>query len=282
MFSQKYLALDSKLANVDPNKKAHLLSYLPERIKEKLSSSFLPERTIPAFMTIEKLKRRVDVSHFKHYLKSLPSAERNFYIAAFPQYLQPQLCDEEIPLREFKSEKFSDFVLNSLFSKALNDFPPPTLLPFHPIIELLSDTGISLAKLCYYLGLLDVAAEIKKIISQERLKTLQKIFNTEEITFMNKMAADKRPILSSMNLNSYDGDNEKLKTLILSRGMYRFCQGIKQAPAPYRFFFTYFLPKHLSDQMTQLLKQKPIFALSYKNWVEDAITSWRFLCTYSK
>jgi len=281
MLTQKFLSLDSKLSKVSEGKKAHLLSILPERIRIKLAEE-LPARTLCAPMTIEKITRRVDISHFKAYLKTLPKAEQEFFIAAFPKYQRPTLTDEKVTDKSFKSEKFANHVMLTFFKKALKNFPPPTILPFHPMVELLADSGIHLSKLIHYLGLLDVASEVKQIISQETLKKLQALFDSEEVTFMNKMAHDTRPILSSMNLSAYDGNKEKLEALIEERGLYRFCQGVKSAPSQYRFFFTYFLPKRLSEQMEKLLNQKPKFALSYRNWEEDTLNTWRFLCTYSK
>ena len=172
--------------------------------------------------------------------------------------------------------------MKRLFEKALPLYPPPSFLPYHPIIELLSDTGILLEKCIRFLGLLDVSTEIKKIIAQKQLKTLQAHFDGEEIDFMNKEAKADRPILSSMGLISYNGDKEKLDHFILNRGLYRFAQGIKDAPSQYSFYFTYLLPKALSDQLNHLLRQKPQYALSYRGWQEDALITWRFLCTYSK
>jgi hypothetical protein len=282
MLSQKYLALNQKLSLIEPNKKAHLISYLPERMRSKLTDPQFPEKTLSVVMTPEKLQRRVDVSHFKAFIDNLPDAEKTFYISAFPAYKRIQLDKDGTYENEFKSEKFSHFVLNTLFSKALKEFPAPTILPYHPTIELLSDSGIALSKLIHYLGLIDIAAEVKKIISQDKLKQLQSEFDGEEVDFMNKISKKERPILSQINLSAYDGNKDLLNQLITNRGLYRFVQGIKKAPAQYRFFFTYFLPKNLSEQMTILLAQKPQYARGYRSWEEDTLYTWRFLCTYSK
>lgn len=283
MQAEKILALQTKLSKVDEDKKAHLLSYLPNKTREDLENSTMKGNTISISFTMQKLGRRVDVSHFKDYLDHLPEAEKEFYISAFPKYKQVQLTNSQKPLKEFITKRFSEHVLYLLFTKSLPQFPPPTLLPMHKLSELLSDTGISLSKLVYYLGFFDVVKEVKTIISKKTLKLLQESFDPEEIAFINKIGSEEKiMILSQMNLHVYKGDKKKLKELILERGLYRFTQGIKNIPFSYHFFFCYFLPKNLSDKLQILLKQKQSFGKTYTKWEDDILTTWRFLCTYSK
>lgn len=281
-FSQQLLTLNDKLSKLDPDKKSFLLAYLSDEMLNKLNDPSFPESVISVDMTIDKIIQRTDISHFKEALKMLSEGEKNLTLAAFPEIKQVLLTDEERKPLSLKSKKFADHILKGFLKKALSPFPPPKFLPYHITIELLSDSGIKLSELIHYLGLLDVSLEIKKIISQKKLKQLQSLFDLKEIEFMNKEASNDRPPLSLMGLVSFDGDKEKLTRLINNRGLYRFVQGIKRAPAQYRFFFTYFLPKHLSDKMNHLLRQKPQYALSYRDWETDTLNTWRFLCTYSK
>ena len=125
--------------------------------------------------------------------------------------------------------------------------------------------------------------EIKRIISKKTLKLLQNSFDPEEITFINEIGREEKiMMLSLMNLHVYKGDVDKLKELILERGIYRFTQGLKSVPFQYLFFFTYFLPKQISDRVNTLLKEKEHFAKGYNGWEDDILKTWRFLCTYSK
>jgi len=283
MHSQKILSIGAKLNSLDPRKKASLLSYLPESIQIALSSPQLPQTLIPVKMTISKLVKRVDISHYKHFLEPLQEAEKALYIAAFPTYKQVELNDKVTAYKEYTTEKFSDHVLNMLFQKMFDYYPPPSILPLHPALELLADTGVLLSKLTFFLGLFDATEEIKKIISKATLSSLQKAFDKEEMDYMNVIGVKKRGlILSSMNLAAYTGEIPTLRNLILERGIYRLAQGIKGAPSEYRFFFTYFLPKNISEPLLQLLKQKELFAPNYSHWEEDTLDTWRFLCTYSK
>ncbi len=283
MLSQKFLTIRAKLNTLDPKKKASLLSYLPEPTQIALSTPQLQQPFIPVKMTIRKLVKRVDISHYKHFLNTLNETEKALYTAAFPKYKQVDLNDKQTPFKEFTTEKFGDHVLNMLFQKMFDNFPPPSILPLHPALELLADTGVLLSKLTFFLGLFDATEEIKKIISKATLSSLQKAFDKEEIDYMNAIGVKKRGlILSPMNLAAYTGDISTLRALILERGVYRLAQGIKGAPSEYRFFFTYFLPKNISDNLLKLFKQKELFAPRYTHWEEDTLDTWRFLCTYSK
>ena len=283
MLSQKYLSIGAKFNTLDAKKKASLLSYLPESLQIALSIPQLPETLIPVKMTIRKLIKRVHISHYKQFLDTLNETEKALYTAAFPKYKQVELYDKEIPFKEFTTEKFGDYVLNILFQKMFDNYPPPSILPLHPALELLADTGVPLSKLTFFLGLFDAAEEIKKIISKTTLSSLQKAFDKEEIDYMNVIGVKKRGlILTSMNLTAYTGDVSTLRNLILERGIYRLAQGIKGAPSEYRFFFTYFLPKEISKPLLNLFKQKELFARGYTHWEEDTLDTWRFLCTYSK
>ena len=279
---QKTLSLNAKLQAVSEDKRAHLISYLPETIRKELESPQFPKNSIPVPMTTHKIVKRVDVTHFIHYLEKLPAKEKAFYIAAFPEYKQVVLTGPNVEYKEYRTQAFSNTILNILFKKALSDFPPPGVIPIHPTVELLADKNIPLSKLITFLGLIDVAAEVKGIISRSTLKNLQEAFDGEEVAFMNQAGRQKSILsLSVMNLACYKGDCEMLRNLIKERGIYRFAQGIKDAPAEYHFYFTYFLPKQISDKINTLLKKRPHLSPSYKKWEEDIITTWRFICTYS-
>jgi hypothetical protein len=282
MTLQNFLALNEKLSLLEPEKKAHLISYLSTRARESLESPTFPEKSLPVPMTTQKIVKRVDISHFKDYLDKLPANEKLFYVTAFPKYKQVDLTGPDTIYKEYQTEAFSEFVLSMLFKKALPAFPPPGIIPFHPILELLSDKGIPLSRVVHFLGLIDVVLEVKKIISRSTLKELQKAFDKEQIAFMNMLGAkDGHAPLTPMNLASYKGDKKMLHAIIEERGLYRFAQAIKDAPAQYHFFFTYFLPKQTSEKVNTLLKQRARLAATYRGWENDILTTWRFLCTCS-
>jgi hypothetical protein len=283
MSYQKILALNSKLCSLNQDKRAYLFSYLPEQTRLQLEANEALKDPILLSFTMEKLSRRIEPSHLKDFLAQLPSSEKIFFIKAFPPYKQIQLSDEKIEVSSFLTHSFSEHVLFILFQKALKHFPPSLILPKHKLTELLGDTGVPLSKLVYFLGFFDLVKEVKIIISQKTLKALQESFNKEELAFINKVGNEDRVrALSLMNLRMYNGDKKKLKELILERGIYRFSQGIKNLPSPYLFYLTYFLPKDISDKVDVLLKEKEQYAKGYFNWEDDILTTWRFLCTYSK
>lgn len=281
MTAQKFLALQEKLKRVSPEKRVHLISYLPESYRKEIENPLFPQNALRVEMTPEKMVRRIDTSHFKRYIDMLPKSEQHLFITAFPKYKQVDLTSRNAVYTEYKSKKLSRTILLSLFNE-LEDFPPPSMLPYHPTIELLSDTGVPLLKLISYLGLIDIAVEVKKIISKTTLKKLQAAFDKEQIAFINQIAKKENiPTLAPMNITSYDGEVELLNRLIQERGMYRFAQAIKDTPQEYRFFFHYFLPKTISDCLFSILKKRFNYAISYKGFEADTLTTWRFLCTYS-
>ncbi|MCH9811225.1 hypothetical protein K0U07_00505 [bacterium] len=281
MTLQKFLALQEKLSKVSPEKKAHLISYLSQNSQQKLGDPLFPKSSLKVEMRADKIVRRVDVSHFKRYLDALSPEMREFYLKAFPKYKQVELTPSDATYHEYKAPSFSKQVLTQLF-QGLDGFPPPTFLPPHPIVEVLADKGIPLFELITYLGLIDVAIEVKKIISKSTLKKLQSCFDQKQIAFLNLYAKKENiPSLLPMNLSNFSGEKDLLHKLIQERGLYRFAQGIKDAPTEYEFFFYYFLPKTVGDQLFSILRKKSKYAITYKGWEEDTITTWRFLCTYS-
>ena len=281
MALQKFLALQEKLSKVSPEKKACLLSYLPESSERAMADPLFPKSTFKVEMSPEKIVRRVDVSHFQRCLETMEPELKAYYLKPFPAYKQVELTPAGATYHEYRSRAFSTKVLLELFTH-LDNFPPPSFLPPHPIIEVLSDKGIALTELLFLLGLIDVALEVKKIIAKTTLKALQACFEPRHIAFLNTVAKrEDIPSLSPMNLASFSGEKEVLFRLIRERGLYRFVQGIKDAPTEYEFFFYYFLPKTVGDQAFSMLEKKPNYAITYKGWEEDILTTWRFLCTYS-
>lgn len=283
MTCQKYLALSQKLSSIDDEKRGRLISYLPEKSREALTSEDLNKQLIPIRISIQKLVKRVDVSHFIDFFQNVDQNTTQFYIAAFPKYKQVLLTGPNCIYREFSTEKFSEAVLLTLFQQCFKGFPPPAILPFHPMVEILSDQGVELKKLIEFLGLLDVAAEVKTIICAKTLKSLQKAFTKEQVDFINSISKHHKPeMLKKMNLSGYDGNSEELYSLIEQRGIYRFVRSISSVPISYLFLFTYFLPKKLSDKVNRARKQSSNDRSSYNLWEQDCLTTWRFLCTYSQ
>jgi hypothetical protein len=282
MDRQNVLALHFKFASLSKEKRASLTSFLPETLQSALKESSVSQHILPISLTIEKLARRIHISHFIDFLALVSPSEKSFYIAAFPEYKQLQFSKEATIFRHLTSKKFSDAVLHTLFEKALIGFPPPTYYPFHPLIEILGDTGVALETLIHYLGLFDIAIEVKTLLSKKTLKELQQAFSPQEVTFLNTLSATSAKSIFPIYLERYNGDKDQLKEFILERGIYRFVQGIYSMPSQYHFLITYFVPKKISDQVNQLLKQKHLFSIDYYNWEEDILTTWRFLCTYSQ
>lgn len=106
-------------------------------------------------------------------------------------------------------------------------FLPFEFLPEHPLNPLIDLSKRELQRLVDSLGLHDLAVELKHVIKSDQLKKIQKVLTPEEQIFVKRYVKVKAPItFSRLNLDGWNGDEEKLRGILHHRGFNRLAKAL--------------------------------------------------------
>ena len=136
------------------------------------------------------------------------------------------LPDQALPLKGVAK----DYLVSAVYEWLISDqkeFLPFEFLPDHPLNPLLSLSKKELQHLVDHLGLHDLAMELKHVIKSEQIKKIQKVLTSEERKFVTSLMKKKEPLsFARLNLDGWNGDGEKLKTILHHRGFNRLAKAL--------------------------------------------------------
>ncbi len=137
-----------------------------------------------------------------------------------------KLTDTIHPLKEIAKDYLASAVYEWIIS-GQKEFLPFEFLPNHPLNVLLDLSKRELQALVDYLGLHDLAMELKHVIKSEQIKKIQKVLSKEEREYLKSLLKTKEPLsFARLNLDGWNGDGEKLKTILHRRGFNRLAKAL--------------------------------------------------------
>ncbi len=137
---------------------------------------------------------------------------------------------------------------------------PYAFLPDHPLNYLLSLPSSVFERIIPFLGLHDLAFEMRQIIATAALKKLFSSLPKKEGEYLNTLLLHREPLtFKRLFLEKWDGTHEHLQKIIEERGLYRFALALYGSDPSLIWTVTRRLNMHLG---TSLLKynEKPIHA----------------------
>jgi len=216
-----------------PQKRTALLKHLPEL--EKKAFEALPKTYRDPTTGIASLSshlERIHFSWFAPYLRNLSEREVKLFLSALSE---PQAVGLKKGLRFSGhlidlSKNAKTYLHNILLKHVIGsevDLFPVECLPDSPLNILLELKMIDLQTLISFLGLHDVAVEMKHIIETSKLKKISEALSPEELKYVKILMQSREPIsFTRMGLSNWQGDVEKLKMLIQQRGLNRLAKGL--------------------------------------------------------
>lgn len=99
---------------------------------------------------------------------------------------------------------------------------PLEFLPSSPLTTLLDSDASELALLIDYLGLYDLAEEIKQIIDTKKIKQIYTFFDEQKCQFLRQCLRQQEKMTSSrLNIAQWDGGEASLNKMLFNRGVLR-------------------------------------------------------------
>jgi hypothetical protein len=172
------------------------------------------------------LIRRIHYSWMESAFHDLPKAIHASIVASLPEPQKTKLrklLHLPADVDENLSQPLKTFFVNNLYSKIKD----PSVLP----LEYLPRTQLSilpklekpqLVELINFLGLFDLAEEVRFMINKTEVKKLQTCLNPKQRQFLYQCLHHKEKIASTpLDLKKWDGDCKKLEVLLHKRGLLR-------------------------------------------------------------
>ena len=233
MDSASWIAFSQLVEKNGSSKKNALMKYLPTQEQKKLAQT--PPYKGSSFKNPLSTQNRVSQVHYSWLITFLePFAEKDkaLIIAAFDKNQSKKLCThfkihENLPsISAYSQTYILNTTYNWLVSKQTN-FVPMEFLPTHPLNGLLSLSKSEIQRLVDFLGLHDLAAEIRHVVKTDQIKKIQLMLTDNQQKYMQSLLKGKEPIFFvRLNLDGWDGNKDKLKTILHHRGFNRLAKSI--------------------------------------------------------
>lgn len=219
---------------------------LPPPVQQALAKEKTTEKEIShAFRHPHVLLNKIHYSWIADTLSQLPEDKRLFYLAALPTPLQGRAAkligiDKEIsslkgPLKLFMQR---DLILKILPANHI----PLAYLPPSPLDPLLNISKSELIDLIHYLGIFDLAEEMKKTVNTKLLKNIRLALNAKEQEFLRSCIQGKDKIQTPrFPLSDWDGDAKELTQRLHKRGLIRLGMALSNQYPAFLWHITHML-----------------------------------------
>lgn len=213
--------------------KSAFLQYLSPTEQEKFQS-IAPSKGNPFAhsYSMEERLQRVHYSWLITFLEPFAENDKEMILSSLDKTQSKRLRkhfkikEETVSLKKGVKTYLTKAVYEWLISDQ-KEFLPIEFLPDHPLNPLINLSKVELQTLVDYLGLHDLAIELKHVIKSEQIKKIQKALSEEEQGYLKKQIKVKEPItFARLNLDGWNGDEEKLKVILHHRGFNRLAKAL--------------------------------------------------------
>ena len=118
-----------------------------------------------------------------------------------------------------------------------------------------------------FLGLYDLAEEVRRIVDTKRLQQIYETLTQKKHDFMRKcMQTREKLVTSKMNLDHWDGNHDKLNKILHHRGMVRLGYALSGAHPDLIWYVTHTLDTGRGQKLMEFINEKSV------SGVTDSVT----------
>lgn len=212
---------DSLFSFLSPSLKKHLIDLQPPNSDLTLGFDFTTT-----------LLESIHYSWFTPFLRNLSENDIRLFLSALEETSAKKLKDllkvssPLIPLSPLASSFFRKKIAEPFLSQ-MPELIPLQALPFSRLSTLLTLRPETLRLVSEFLGLHDLAVEIKQIIDTVQLKKIHSLLSKEKEYFLKMLSHKKEPVVfKRMELSRWDGSANTLLNLLFQRGLNRLAKGL--------------------------------------------------------
>lgn len=218
------------------------LSLLPKEEAQKvLSQDVVTSEIDPVFVSPNEFLKSIHYSWVAPHVQKLPLHLQGIVVSALPQplamglkkYLNiPKTLSLPAHARTFFIKKIYDQVKQS-------DILPLHFLPKEELSDLLNLNRIELIELIDFLGLYDLAEEVRYIVDKKNLQNVYKCLDNKKMQFVRICLHQKsRFSVAKLDLKKWNGDCSVLLQQLHQRGLYRLGKALSGAHPHFMWYFS--------------------------------------------
>ncbi len=199
------------------------------------------------FSSVGDMLARIHYSWFAPYLRTLPERDIRLFLSALSEEQTSGLkkilllSDGQISLNKLAKE----FLQKVLFKEVVGqqtDLLPLECLPESSLNALLNLKSSDLTQMIFFLGLHDLALDMKHIIETAKLKKIQGILSPLQQNYLKILFQSREPVVfAKMGLGKWSGEEESLKQLIHQRGFNRLAKACYGQDGSFLWYLTHAL-----------------------------------------
>lgn len=220
------LACRALLEKAPAEKKEALMGHLLEKDQALIRS--LPEtQGNPLEEVAQDRLRLIHPSWITAILRNFSPSDIRLFLSALPpsqaEDVQKalQVKGSAPPLTQMGKKYLNDTLWQRIIGKE-NEPLPLSCLPSSSLLPLLEMSFEDLSILIDYLGMHDLASEMRQIIEASRLKKIYEMLSPSEQNYVKMLLQSQEPVVfSRMGIMNWKGDKETLRSLIQQRGLNR-------------------------------------------------------------
>jgi hypothetical protein len=233
------------LGKLPPEKRSALLKLLPRETEEKLEA--LPKTWADPTQGLKTLALWLGEIHYSWFapiLRTMPQGEILLFLSSLSDTAILGLkkillfSATTAPLTP-QGKKYLHQLLYKKLTQGEKELLPLECLPESSMNALLEIRVADLNALIDFLGLHDLAVEVRHIIETAKLKKINEALSANEQAYLRILLQSREPVtFARMGITNWQGDAEALKSLIRQRGLNRLAKAVQGQHSSFIWYLT--------------------------------------------
>lgn len=261
MNSESWLMLKVLINRFNPKAGNSLLSFLPPEESRKVAEQSVQAINIMPLLTqSQTLIDQIHYSWLQPLIIKFPESLRPFILGSLSTR-QSYKLGQALSIKPIKiCKRVKSFFINLLYDSFRSDHPLPLeYLPETDFTWMAKASKNDIVKLIDFLGLYDLAAEIRKIVSKEHLDNLYSCLTPQELYYLKICLYQKDKLTTtSLGIKPREKNCEKLRSLLHSRGLVRLSNALSGEHKDLVWYIAHILDVGRGQQLLDLYKETPI------------------------
>lgn len=226
-----------------PADKGEVIACLPQEMQETIKESKISWNEPKVLL--RNLLSKSGMIHYSWILPAIekyPEALKPFYAEALPEPSNTRLLSllklPRVPIATAWARKY---LLNNLSEKLeYGNLTPIEHLPQSLLTFTLELSKEELIELIDFLGLYDLAEEIRRIVDKNQLKKIYNCLSIKKQHFLRSCLLSKEKVTTpKLDLEKWNGDQDALEKLLHKRGLIRFGKGLSGQPPDFIWYIVH-------------------------------------------
>lgn len=241
-----------------------LFQFLQEGEAEEMRKVEVQASDVNALLTPpEQQIARIHYSWLLPLIQKLPAKGQSSLIQALPDPLAKRLSSAlKISLPTPPQPQFVQRYLIQLLLKQLPELSqvlPIEYLPATPMSTLLKLSKADLVELANFLGIHDLASELKTIVDTRTIKTIHECLTPQELQYLKHcMGLKEKFTAPSLGLERWTGDCDKLKATLHARGLIRLGSALSGEHPDLLWHLAHLLDTGRGQTLSKYYSKKPV------------------------